>query len=95
MRKSEHLRCYQPEIAIGYDWTMMVQLLAVIRSGMSALIIVPMNNDNFLIFRVAGSDVTGSADFFIASLRRCWRIIDHHIMYEPDSQIVKYVCKIH
>jgi len=65
---------------------MMIQLL--IGGGVPALIVVPMDNNDFLVFGVAGDDVAGSADLSIASLRGSRRVIDHHIMYQP--KIIKY-----
>lgn len=69
---------------------MMVQLLAVIGGGVPALIVMSVDDDDFLILGVAGNDVAGSANFSIASLRGRWRVIDHHIVYESGIQIVKY-----
>lgn len=68
----------------------MVQLLDVIGGGVPALIVVSVDDDDFLVLGVAGNDIAGSADFSIASLRGRWRVIDHYIVYEPGIRIVKY-----
>lgn len=90
MTISKHLRRYQPKIAVSYNRAVMIQLFAVIGGGVSALIVVPVYDDYFFVFGVAGDDVAGSADLSVASLRGCRRVIDHHIMHEPDFQIVKH-----
>lgn len=68
---------------------MMIQFLAVIGGGVTALIVVPVDDNDFLVLRIAGNAIAGfHKDFSVASLWGCWRIIDHHIMYESDIQIV-------
>lgn len=64
----------------------MIQLFAIIGSGMPTLV-VPVNDDDFLVLGVTGDDVAGSADLSVASLRGRRRIIDHHIVHESDIQI--------
>lgn len=70
---------------------MMVELLAVIRSGVTALVAVSMDDDHFLVLGVTGHAVAGSADLPVAPLRRRWRVIDHHIVNEPNIQINEYI----
>lgn len=67
----------------------MIQLLVIIGGGMTALVVMPMDDDDFFVLGVAGDNIAGSADFSVASLRGSWRIIDHHIMYKPGIEIVK------
>lgn len=86
---SEHLRCYQPEVAVGYDRTVMIQFFAVIGGGVSALVVVSMNDNNLLVFGVADDGLASSADLSIASLRGRRRIVDCHIVHEPVTQSVK------
>lgn len=66
---------------------MVIQLFAVIRSGVATLIVMSMDDDHLLILGVAGHAVAGSADIPVAPLRGRWRIIDHHIVHEPNIQI--------
>jgi len=65
----------------------MIQLLTVIRSGVPALVVVTMDDDDFFVLGIAGDDVARSANLSIASLRGCRRVIDHHIMYEPIQML--------
>lgn len=64
----------------------MIQLLAIIGGGVPALVVVPVDDDDFLVLGVTGDDVARSADLSVASLRGRRRIIDHHIVHEPGIQ---------